>query len=217
MTTVFISGSRQLAFFPEEACTRIDKMIDAQLNIIIGDSSRGVDAKATHYLASKGYANVTIFTVHSEPRIKTRLDGWNCHMIAPQEAEKLNKDGSVRNQRELETEKDREMGAVADYGLVVWQSSFVNRFGKESASKGSLRNMHQLLHEGKPVVLYSYNTSTADFDCIELRSVTDLDRAVKNEPEIVRKAYDRIKRQVERETEQPTQPSLIELGSEQAI
>ncbi|WP_165046159.1 hypothetical protein [Adlercreutzia sp. ZJ138] len=210
MTTVFISGSRQLAFFPEEACARIDKMIGAQLDIVIGDSPRGADSKAAHYLKSKGYPNVTVFTVRDKPRIGTQLDNWSICKIEPREAKKLSKDGSVRNQRDLETEKDHKMGAVADYGLVIWQSSFINRFGKESTSKGSLRNMYQLLHEGKPVVLYSYNTNTADFDCIELRNIADLERVVENEPEIVRKAYGGIKKQAEHETRKAKQPALID-------
>lgn len=199
MTTIFISGSREIQFIPDEVKTRVDRIIDSGFDIVVGDSERGVDSATLHYLESKSYANVSVYTIHEKPRIKRVNDSWHVRRVKPTVATKTGKTGKVRNARELEAEKDKAMGAVADFGLVVWQSVYTNRFGNISVSKGSLRNMHQLLIADKPVVLYKISLATSDepsFDCFELKSLSDLEELIASEPCIVGRAYSKIEKAV---------------------
>lgn len=197
MTTIFISGSREIPFVPDEVRERIDRIIGSDFDIVIGDSERGVDSAVLRYLASRAYQNVSVYTVHEKPRTKHVLDTWSVCRITPSSVVKTDKAGNVRNGREIETAKDRAMGAIADYGLVIWQSTYVNRFGNESASKGSLRNMYQLLSKGKPVVLYKTAATDLDdicFDCHELKTLKDLREIALSEPGVVARAFVEIEK-----------------------
>lgn len=203
MTTIFISGSRNIPYLPEEVKTRLDKIIESGFDIIVGDSERGVDSTVLKYLKSQLYENVTVYTVRDKPRAKSMLDAWGIQKIDPGEEAKTDKAGNVRNQRELETAKDFAMGQDADFGLVVWQSTYTNRFGRTSVSKGSLRNMHQLLSDGKPVVLYKTDEAddgTPQFACHQLKTISDLSELISSEPNIVAKAYAEIEKKAARDT-----------------
>lgn len=206
MTTIFISGSREIPYIPESVTARVDKIIDSGFGIVIGDSEKGVDAAIIRYLASCNYPNVSVYTIHGKPRARDILDCWNVCRIEPDIEEKSDASGNIRNRRELETEKDRAMGNAADFGLVIWKSSYKNRFGRESASKGSLRNMHQLLSENKPVVLYKASSDAEEdneigFYCYELRSIEDLGKVLDGDPEVVVKAYNEIEKSSKRRRE----------------
>lgn len=196
MATVFISGSRELPYLSEEIYMRIGGIIDSGYSIVVGDSERGVDAAVLLYLKKCGYPNVSIYTIHTNSRARSILDTWTVHTIKPRAEVLRDRTGKIRNGRELETAKDMAMCSVADYGLVIWQSNYTNRFMRASASKGSLRNMYQLLAEGKPVVLYkahaSVEGSILDFDCLNLKSVDNLKMIVGGDPDVVGKAYKEI-------------------------
>lgn len=195
MTTIFISGSREIRFIPDRARARVDRIIDSGFDIVVGDSERGVDSAILRYLESRSYANVSVYTIHEKPRIKNVHDSWHVYRVESIAAVKTDKAGRVSNRRELETEKDKAMGVAADFGLVIWQSTYTNRFGNISVSKGSLRNMHQLLIANKPVVLYKASLSASDessFDCFELKSLSELEELVSSEPDIVGRAYSEI-------------------------
>lgn len=195
MTTIFISGSRVIPPIPKEALLRVDKIIDSEFEIVIGDSSRGIDAVVLQYLAARSYEHVSVYTIHDKPRAKGVLDIWDVRKVEPTVAAKTDKAGNTRNARELETEKDQEMGDAADFGLVIWQPTYTNRFGNTSVSKGSLRNMHQLLSAGKPVVLYKIDSiDDAGFGRYELKELDELDELVSAEPDIVRRAYETIRK-----------------------
>lgn len=196
-TTIFISGSREIPFVPDEVRERVDKIIDSGFEIVVGDSERGVDSAILRYLESRAYENVTVYTIHEEPRIKSMMNSWRVCRVEPDVETKTDKAGGVRNKRELETAKDQAMGTVANFGLVVWKSTYANRFGKTSVSKGSLRNMHQLLSENRPVVLYAATVDDAEgtcFTCHELRTLDDLRALIGVEPDIVARAFSEIEK-----------------------
>lgn len=196
MTTIFISGSREIPFVPDQVRERVDRIIDSGFDIVVGDSERGVDAAILRYLESRAYENVSVYTIHDKPRVKGILDTWRICKITPGTEAKTDKSGIIRNRRELETAKDRAMGEVADFGLVVWQSTYPNRFGRTSVSKGSLRNMHQLLSAGRPVVLYKTSADGSDeaLSCYELRTLAALGELVSTEPDVVGRAYMQIEK-----------------------
>lgn len=196
MTTIFISGSRSLGFLPDEFKQRIGRIIERGYDIVIGDSEKGADALAIRYLSECKYDHVTVYTTHDKPRLKGLPDCWKVHVDQSGIEPKSASVGRVRNARERETTKDKAMSVASDYGLVAWQSCALNRFGTLSASKGSLRNMHQLLLDDKPVILYKAREEMPDapleFRCLELRTVGDLDDVVNECPDVVKKAYKAI-------------------------
>ena len=107
MTTIFISGSREIPFIPDEVRERVDRIIDSGFDIVVGDSERGVDSAILRYLESRSYENVSVYTIHDKPRVKGVLEAWRICKIAPETETKTDKAGNVRNRRELETAKDR--------------------------------------------------------------------------------------------------------------
>ena len=203
--TVFISGSRQIRNLPAEAQDRLGNIIAQELEVILGDSDKGVDKMVADCLRKEAYSNVRIFSIHSSSRIKNLPEEWVFQTVSTDTSKKFDKNGKITNGRELETAKDRRMGELCDYGLVVWQATYVNhRFGNESVSSGSLRNMVQLLLSNKPVLLYYKKDCDdfveLDFDCCELRKIEELQEVVKGlESELVEKRYKRILKDEERQ------------------
>lgn len=190
MTTIFISGSRSLGFLPDEFKQRIERIIEKGYDIVIGDSEKGVDALTIRYLTECQYNHVAVYTTHDKPRLEGLPDCWKVHVEQPGSEPKFDSAGQVRNARERETAKDKAMAVVSDYGLVAWQSCALNRFRTLSASKGSLRNMYQLLLDDKPVILYKAREETPEeFRCLELRTVDDLGDVVNECPDVVKKVY----------------------------
>lgn len=189
MPVVFISGSRVIPFIPEEALSRVDHMISGCMDIVVGDSEKGVDARIAAYLFERQYDCVSVYTTRNEPRIRNLLPTWSTVSVSSHVPPKRNAQGEISNRRSIETEKDRAMADAAEFGLVVWQSEYKNRFGKVSVSKGSLRNMHQLLSAGKPVVLYRYHENDNLFEQLELRSLGDLQSVVDGSSGLIQRAY----------------------------
>lgn len=195
MPAVFISGSRVIPYIPDEALDRVNNMIEGRMDILIGDSERGVDARITAYLYEQQYDQVNVYTVRDEPRISKRRPAWGVVNIQGGVEPRWNAQGEIVNQRSIETEKDRAMADRAEFGLVVWQPEYTNRFGRASVSKGSLRNMYQLLSSGKPVVLYLYSVQANAFEPVALRSLPDLTDTVVRLSSVVRRSYDSIVKQ----------------------
>ena len=107
MTKIFISGSREIPYLPEEARTRIDRMLASGFDIVVGDSERGVDANVIRYLDQAGYDNVSVYTVHERPRTAFSNPHWVLQKITSSIETKTDKAGRISNGRELETEKIR--------------------------------------------------------------------------------------------------------------
>lgn len=60
MKTVFISGSRSIRFLPFAAIESLDRIVELELPVIIGDAF-GVDSLVQRYLQSKNYQKVTVY------------------------------------------------------------------------------------------------------------------------------------------------------------
>jgi hypothetical protein len=143
---------------------RVDSIVSKGLDILLGDSEKGIDNTIAHYLKKIGYPNVTVFSIHPSSRIKHLPKQWEFKKITPIALEKRDKNDKIINGRDLEAAKDRAMGDICDFGLVVWQDTYINpRFGQKSVSSGSLRNMVQLLLNHKPVALY-HRPESCDYD-----------------------------------------------------
>lgn len=99
MKSVVISGSRSINSLPAEAIARLNKIMELNLEILVGDAY-GVDAQVQRYLKSKAYTHVTVYHTGYRPRNNA---GFMCIKVA----------GSY-------TQRDELMCDRADYGLAIW-------------------------------------------------------------------------------------------------
>jgi hypothetical protein len=132
-TKVFIAGSRRLSKLSQDVKLRIDKVVEQNLTILIGDAS-GADKAVQQYLSSKGYGEVVVFCMDGSCR--NNLGNWTTQEIKAVDSRK-------RDFAYYST-KDRAMAREADYGLMLW----------DGESRGTLTNIVQLVREAKPVVVF---------------------------------------------------------------
>jgi len=130
---VFIAGSRRLSRLGADVWQRIDNIIERGLAVLVGDAN-GVDKAVQQYLASRGYAGVTVFCM--EGGCRNNVGEWPTRIIASPDAS--------RHDFAHYSTKDREMAREADYGLMLW----------DGRSRGTLTSAVDLVRNGKPVVVY---------------------------------------------------------------
>ena len=75
MTTVFLSGSRQLSRLNASIETRISNMIEKGLRIIVGDAS-GADKAMQTFLSDAKYSNVIVYCAGETCRNNIGPRGW---------------------------------------------------------------------------------------------------------------------------------------------
>jgi adenine-specific DNA-methyltransferase len=132
MTKVFIGGSRHVSRLPALVRERIDRIIEKELPVIIGDAA-GADKAIQMYLSNQLYRNVEVFCAGSAAR--NNMGGWLLRKIS----------GTARpGSLDFYTEKDRAMTDEATVGLMVW----------DGKSAGTLLNAFRLLNQEKKVVVY---------------------------------------------------------------
>ena len=129
---VFIGGSIGIQSLPSSVTARIDRMIEGNLAILVGDAP-GVDRSVQQYLAESFYHNVLVF--HSGKICRNNLGGWQTRAVS------VDLDGRGF---EFYALKDLLMAREADYGLMVW----------DGKSRGTRNNIRNLLQEGKPDVVF---------------------------------------------------------------
>lgn len=132
MTTVFLSGSRNISRINDMIRSRIQNMIDQGFSIFLGDAN-GADKALQCFLAEKKYRNVIVFC--SGKTCRNNFGDWLVRDIEV--------DPKFKG-REFYTQKDKVMAAEADYGLVLW----------DGKSTGSLSNIFELLKRSKSVIVY---------------------------------------------------------------
>jgi hypothetical protein len=133
MTKVFIGGSRRVSRLAAPVRERIDRIIEKDLPVIVGDAN-GADKAVQSYLSKRHYQNVEVFCSGRSPR--NNVGGWHLRSI---EAE------SPRGTVDFYTAKDRAMTDEATVGLMVW----------DGKSVGTLLNVFRLLSNHKKVVVYA--------------------------------------------------------------
>jgi len=112
---VCISGSRSISKLHPEAIARINRIIELNATILIGDAT-GVDALVQSYLYSVGYDNVQIWHIGDRPR--NNINNWPT--------------AEVNSNRYMD--RDKAMCKCADFGLAIW----------DGQSPGTKRNIQQL-------------------------------------------------------------------------
>ncbi|EIJ41184.1 hypothetical protein BegalDRAFT_0262 [Beggiatoa alba B18LD] len=132
MSTVFISGSRNLSRLTSPVSARLQNLIMLQFNIVVGDAN-GADKAVQHYLYSQHYTSVKVFCAGHVCR--NNIGNW--------EVEHVIVDPKLSG-RAFYTQKDKAMADIADYGFVIW----------DGKSQGAFNNIVTLLTQQKKVLLY---------------------------------------------------------------
>src|SRR5262245_32341408 len=128
---VFIGGSRRISRLNAELRERLDRIVEKQLHVLVGDAN-GADRAVQQYLRDCGYSNVDVFCVAGHCR--NNVGGWPVQEIpAPK---------GLRG-AELYTVKDRVMTDRSECGLMLW----------DGKSSGTLANVVRLIEQQKPVVV----------------------------------------------------------------
>lgn len=163
MNKVFISGSRSFEEIPENVQESLERITSHNMQILLGDSNKGIDSQIADYLRlSPQYNNVVVYGIGHKPRMTVSED-WKFKQISPDETLKP---------QEQQMIKDRAMGDVADYGLSIFSPISVNRYGAIQVSSGTLRNTIQMLIRGKSVKFFYVFESVLEFE--NLTSVSSL-------------------------------------------
>jgi len=180
MNKVFISGSRTQELLPKDFIRNIDNMIAKNMVILLGDSNKGVDNSVADYLKISVYKNVEVYGIKKEARFQI-LENWSFRKVDVPSFEK--------NEQKKQMIKDRELVLNSDYGLALFDTQLrKNRFGKYSVSSGTLRNVIQLLLNGKVVKFY-YGTKENQFACSNLKSIDDLEHIIADMNDTTQKKY----------------------------
>jgi hypothetical protein len=132
MTTVFISGSREIRILTKLVRDRLQNIVNQQFSIVVGDAN-GADKAVQKYLAEINYTQVSVYYAGSLCR--NNLGNWH--------VESIQVDAKLKG-RDFYTQKDKAMAAQADYGFVLW----------DGKSIGSFNNINELLSRNKKVLVY---------------------------------------------------------------
>ncbi len=132
MTKVFVGGSRRFARLNSEVLAHLDRIVDAQLSVLIGDAN-GADKAVQSYLNSFNYEDVVVYCTNGSCR--NNVGNWTTRDIAVPGTTKGYDYYSV---------KDREMAKEASIGLMLW----------DGKSIGTLLNVYRLVSSSKRVVVY---------------------------------------------------------------
>ena len=163
MSKIFIGGSRRISRLNAAVRQRIDRIVDQNLSILIGDAN-GADKAVQRYLESRNYDNVEVFCV--EGTCRNNLGSWRLRSV---------KSASDVKDFDYYAAKDRLMASEARFGLMIW----------DGKSLGTLVNVFRLASQHKKVVIYTVPTkqfrevgSLADWESFLSRCSDDVRRRV---------------------------------------
>jgi hypothetical protein len=111
MTKIFLSGSISIKRLDRKVQERIDNIIEANLNVIVGDAD-GADRSMQRYLFEKGACNVVVYCSGDKPRYN--IGHWPAACIQVTHA--------TPRSRSFFMAKDLEMAKAADFGMMIWDT-----------------------------------------------------------------------------------------------
>jgi len=151
MKTIFLSGSRGISRLNEDIRSRVQNIIESGFRVIIGDAN-GADKAFQKFLADSGYKKVVVFCAGTTCR--NNMGAWEVREVAV--------DPDLRG-RDFYTQKDKEMAATADYGLILW----------DGKSAGSINNVFELLKRDKTAAVY-FSPEQSFYDIKQLQDAQNL-------------------------------------------
>ena len=166
MKAVFIGGSRRISRLNAEVKSRLDRIVEQKLPVLVGDAN-GADRSVQQYLNDRRYTDVHVFCM--KDRCRNNVGSWPCIEVSAPRGLK----GA-----EFYTLKDKEMTNRASIGLMLW----------DGESAGTLANISRLIDQKKPVVVYQSKLG----EIRTLRTAEDLRAFVgRRELEVVQSSTDR--------------------------
>lgn len=147
MNSVFISGSIEIKTLSQPVQEALDKIINKNLKVLIGDA-HGIDTAVQQYLSDRHYFKVEVFSITKPPRICVSnqftiklIDYRKTPEYLVLDDKEINK--IEFSERKKQTFKDIEMSKKADYFLVVW----------DAKSKGTKDNILRGIQYNKRIKL----------------------------------------------------------------
>jgi len=131
---VFISGSISIHKLPQEVKNSIDKIIEQNMEILVGDA-KGIDTLVQNYCLLLKYYNVTIYSISTFPRYKASDNFKIKYIEVP---------NSIKRERERQQEKDKAMTVDSEFIFTIW----------DGKSKGSYANILRGLDNDKRIKIY---------------------------------------------------------------
>lgn len=132
MPTVFIAGSIKIKKLHPYFVDRIVNIVADKLDVIVGDAN-GADKAIQIELSRQIAENVTVYYTDDEPR--NNIGNWKTNRV---------RSAAKPGTRDFFSAKDLAMADVADFGLMIWDTS----------STGTLSNVFELLRVGKKCVIF---------------------------------------------------------------
>jgi hypothetical protein len=131
---VFISGSISIKKLPQEVKNSINKIIEQNLEILVGDAN-GIDTLVQNYCLSLNYYNVTIYSISILPRYKASDNFKIKYIEVP---------NIIKKQKERQQEKDKAMTQDSEFTFTIW----------DSKSQGSYENILRAFDNNKRIKIY---------------------------------------------------------------
>lgn len=163
MSKIFIGGSRRISRLNAAVQQRIDRIVDQNFSILIGDAN-GADKAVQRYLQSRNYDKVEVFCV--EGTCRNNLGNWRLRSV---------KSALDIKDFDYYAAKDRLMASEARFGLMIW----------DGKSLGTLLNVFRLASRHKKAVIYTVPTKQfrevgdlADWESFLSRCSDDVKRRV---------------------------------------
>ena len=132
MTKVFIGGSREVSRLNADVRTRIDRIVEKRLPVVVGDANGG-DEAVQRYLHEKGYPRVEVYC--SGPECRNNVGEWTEWHIDAKPGDRG---------FSFYAAKDSAMAREATVGLLLW----------DRKSVGTLVNVWRLVDQRKTAVVY---------------------------------------------------------------
>lgn len=140
---VFVSGSISIKSLPQIAIEKLNRIMEQNLTIIIGDAN-GIDSLVQKYLSENSYSNVNVYCAGNY--IRNNFANWPTVYVPS-----MNLTG-----RALYTLKDKEMAKEADFGMMIW----------DGQSKGTKANINEMTKLGKHFYVIQGESITSDKELI---------------------------------------------------
>ena len=131
---VFISGSISIKKLPQEVKSSINKIIEQNFEILIGDA-KGIDTLIQNYCLSVNYYNITIYSISTFPRYKASDNLKIKYIEVP---------NNIKRERERQQEKDKAMTLDSEFTFTIW----------DGKSKGSYANILRGIENNKKIKIY---------------------------------------------------------------
>lgn len=165
---IVLAGSRKLDFLPDSVQSMLENYLAQDAEFLIGDAP-GVDTIFQKYFLKRKYEHVEIFS--SANYVRNNVGRWQERVV-----ETTLKSVSKASH----AFKDREMCALADIGIMVW----------DQLSAGTLSNAIDLLEQGK--ICWMYNA--LDQELVKFESIEELNKWLIPYTGVTREAQNRLKR-----------------------